>query len=259
MALEYKRRGKQGLLNYKADIEDTSPNSADYFNVIDIPSYLGEGKNSVRLVGSDSGLLAPNSKIDIEVLDSKGNPMYFEIPNYQAKDGSKLITIWVYSKRANRDENTPNGPATLVIMGLTRDNQIVRWTRKFEVRSDEASPSTLLFQSPNIPTATVSSSLRPFTTFKLDSSADDSLGQGRNKTLSLTTDQINVKYFASNFGDEVSLQRNTGDSDTFNGEMKDATIKLDLSNVRLYPEQRTVTQPTSFTSKHQLIYQWELQ
>ena len=49
MALEYKRRGKQNLDRIRPDIVDDSPNSENYFNIVEIPPYLGPGKNSIRI------------------------------------------------------------------------------------------------------------------------------------------------------------------------------------------------------------------
>ena len=76
----------------KEVIQDTEPTSR-YFNITEIPSYLGEGKNTIRLMGSVQ--LKKNSQIQIEILDAKANPIYFEIPNKKQKDGSRLISIWV--------------------------------------------------------------------------------------------------------------------------------------------------------------------
>ena len=65
MALEYKRRGKQNLEKIRAQIVDQSPDSKDYFNITEIPSYLGPGKNSIRIKVSDKEALYV-IKIDAE-------------------------------------------------------------------------------------------------------------------------------------------------------------------------------------------------
>ena len=72
MALEFKKRSKQNLLRYEADIIDNSADSPEYFRVSSIPEYLGDGKNAFRILGSESGRLATNSEIRVEVLDSRG-------------------------------------------------------------------------------------------------------------------------------------------------------------------------------------------
>ena len=424
MALEYKRRGKQNLEKIRAQIVDQSPDSKNYFNITEIPPYLGPGKNSIRIKVSDKDTLAPNSQIRIEVKDSQGNPIYHEVPNLKSTDGSVLVTIWIYTDREDETENTATGPATITIIGAARpsgdgsgigsgrgrgkgsrgkgvtNEQVVKWSKTIPVRIDSKSSSKIIFQKPNLPTGTVSSSLVPFKTFSRVVAGNDPLGLGVGTAVGtgsivteLTTllpltwsqtvtdiqpasnefksvagngastlqaqstpnfrrinfgdgdgmqglllnvsksiadsddvqyflrinhstdptdtskrfkeykiesviknaggsafwyqvnlesfhsgsispmgsfiggavspvtikkkatpglvkrkDLINVKYSAANFTNTSNVQRNTADSLSFNGEMVGGEIRLDLSNTRLYPEQRGVTQPTSHTA-----------
>ena len=166
MALEYKRRGKQNLEKIRAQIVDQSPDSKDYFNITEIPSYLGPGKNSIRIKVSDKDTLAPNSQIRIEVKDSKGNPIYHEVPNLKSTDGSVLVTIWVYTDREDDTENTATGPATITIIGAARasvgsgsgigsgrgrgkgsrgkgvtNERVIKWSTTIPVRVDSKSSS----------------------------------------------------------------------------------------------------------------------
>ena len=299
MALEYRKRFKQKLDKIKPDIIDDSAASSDFFNIVDIPPFLGYGKNSIRIAGSTTNLLQPNSQIQVEVIDSAGNPIYYEIPNKSYSDGSRVITIWVYNDRDNPKENTAPGMATITIIGTAKSTvpsnvsyggsgsgsgrgrgynespalppdvaasgrgrgkdrlrrrkneplpgKIVKWQKQIPVVIEDASPATLEFESPFIPTATVSASLRPYTNFQLET-GEDPLLLGVNSKLALRTDNITVKYNASNFGTDVSLQGST--SNTFNGEMIGGQIRLDLSSKTLYPLQDRpgVEQPTQFTS-----------
>ena len=207
MALEYRRRGRKNLGQEGQSRLDDSPRgggrprpsqgivdsnpSSTYFNITDIPSYLGTGKNTIRLLGSS--LLRRNSQIEIEVIDAIGNPIYHEIPNFLSKDGGRLISIWVYSNRTNANENTAPGEATIIIKGKTKNNVDVVWTKKIPVRVDEKTSSEIIFDEKTLPTAQVSSSLRPFASFQLDSEGDD-LGQGRKSTLTKVTASFNTKY-----------------------------------------------------------------
>jgi len=242
MALEYKKRSKQNLLRYEAGVIDTSANSPDYFRVSSIPEYFGNGKNAFRILGSDSDLLAPNSEIKIEVLDSKGNAIYHEIPNYQATDGSRLVTVWIYSGRDVSRENTPQGVGTIVIVGITRDNQLVRWTRSIPIRPTEPSIAPIIFQSPNLPTATCSASLDSYSS--IPQTADG---------ISLTTQSTKVKYIKSNYGEDISLQRSGSFGSNFTGEMVDGEIRLDLSDITLYPQSKGTSQPTDYTGSIKAI------
>ena len=95
----------------------------------------------------------------------------------------RLISIWVYSNRTNPKENTAPGNATITIVGTDSKNNVdVVWTRNVEVRVDEES-SEIIFDEKTLPSGTVSSSLRPFVNFQLDSEGDDPLGQGRKSKL----------------------------------------------------------------------------
>ena len=277
MALEYRRRGKRnksqnesradfafapGTTGGPADsgprgddspsdggrprpsqgIVDSNPSST-YFNITDIPSYLGTGKNTIRLLGSS--LLRRNSQIEIEVIDAIGNTIYHEIPDFLSKDGGRLISIWVYSNRANANENTAPGEATITIKGKTKNNVDVVWNRKIPVRVNEKTSSEIIFDEKTLPTAQVSSSLRPFTSFQLDSEGDD-LGQGRKSTLTKVTASFNTKYQKSTFGDDVVITKTSGTA--FTSEMIGGEIRFDLSSQTVFPRQTNVTQPTEFTS-----------
>ena len=202
MALEYKKRGKQNLEKIRAQIVDQSPDSKNYFNITEIPPYLGPGKNSIRIKVSDKDTLAPNSQIRIEVKDSQGNPIYHEVPNLKSTDGSVLVTIWIYTDREDETENTATGPATITVIGAARpsgdgsgigsgrgrgkgsrgkgvtNEQVVKWSKTIPVRIDSKSSSKIIFQKPNLPTGTVSSSLVPFKTFSRVVAGNDPLGLG---------------------------------------------------------------------------------
>ena len=95
MALELRRKSKIYLKSERVAIEDNSPLSEEFFGLNDFPKYFGEGKNSFR-IRPQFGSLKPNTRIDVEVIDANGNPIYWEIPSYKDDDQSRLISIWVY-------------------------------------------------------------------------------------------------------------------------------------------------------------------
>ena len=72
------------------------------------------------------------------------------------------------------------------------------------------------------------------------------MGQGRNATLTLTTDTHSVKYQRSTFGDDVILTKTAGTG--FNSMMIGGEVRLDLSSQTIFPRQKGVAQPTNFTS-----------
>ena len=267
MAIPFRRRGKKNLNKQFAPrtsaslrdarsgptprfspakppvVEDTNPTST-FFNVTEVPEFFGSGKNTIRLTGSNS--LKRNSEIQIEVLDSKGNPIYFEIMNGKERDGSKIVSIWVYTDRTDPSENTASGTAKVTIVGTARNGNAVRWNRDIPVRVNQGSSSDIIFDEKILPLASISASLQPFSTFELNQETEDELGQGRNATLTLTTDTHSVKYQRSTFGDDVILTKTTGTG--FNSMMIGGEVRLDLSSQTIFPRQKGVAQPTNFTS-----------
>ena len=61
--------------------------------------------------------------------------------------------------------------------GITNE-KVVKWTKTIPVRIDTKSSSKIVFQKPNLPTGTVSSSLVPFKTFSRVVAGNDPLGLG---------------------------------------------------------------------------------
>ena len=78
MITDVEKKGtKYNLSALNVDIEDTSYRSDNYFVVSDLDSTFTAGKNFFTINGSPN--LSPNSKILLEILDSAGNPLYYEI------------------------------------------------------------------------------------------------------------------------------------------------------------------------------------
>ena len=233
MALKFRKKSKQYLDKQPAEIRDTSPNSEEYFGVIDFPTYLGEGKNSFR-IKPRVGSLRPNSRIDVEVLDRNGNPIYHEIPKFTQSDKSRLISIYVYDG-VDEDYETPAGTARVIIKGTSVDGRSIRWSREVEVNTSVQSNSPLVFNTTNLPRGTVSASVQTF--INIDQT---------NGELTQTTQASNVTYIKSIYGEDVSFE--IEDSTFANLEMVGGTIEIDFSSVTLFPTLTGQSQPTSYTS-----------
>lgn len=191
MALELKRKSKIYLKSERVEIEDNSPLSEEFFGLNDFPKYFGEGKNSFR-IRPRVGSLKPNTRIDVEVIDANGNPIYWEIPSYKDDDQSRLISVWVYDV-ADRKYNTPDGTCEVIIVGTLPNGQLVRWTRRIDVVKNKKSVSEIVFKTP--PTIEVSSSIETFI----------NKSQSGNK-LTKVLASGSIKYIKSIYGDDVSLQ-----------------------------------------------------
>ena len=97
-------------------IRDTSESSQFYFNIKEMPNEFTMGKNLIK-IKANSGNLIDRSKIHFEIIDSSGNPIYYEPLNYIEKDGSRVIAIWIYK------DITPPGPCTVYISGRARQDE----------------------------------------------------------------------------------------------------------------------------------------
>jgi hypothetical protein len=81
MATQYQQSGtKYNLATVSVDIEDTSYRSENYFNVKNLSEIFSAGKNFFTINGT--GNLKKNTQIYLEILDSKNNPLYYEVGKF---------------------------------------------------------------------------------------------------------------------------------------------------------------------------------
>ena len=231
MALELKRKSKIYLKSERVEIEDNSPLSEEFFGLNDFPKYFGEGKNSFR-IRPRVGSLKPNTRIDVEVIDANGNPIYWEIPSYKDDDQSRLISVWVYDV-ADRKYNTPDGPCEVIIVGTLPNDRKVRWARRVDVVKNKKSVSEIVFRE--IPQGNVSASIEVFSNIPQSSGS-----------LTRTTQSGQFNYKKSIYGEDVSFEVSTP---IINGEMLSGSLELDLASTTLFPRLGGgQSQPTRVTS-----------
>ena len=83
----------KNLASYDVYTEDTTPNSV-YFQVTNLPQYFTGGRNSFFVGGSS--VLQNGSSIQIEILDSKNQPVFYNpVPKYIQGD-TILASPWMY-------------------------------------------------------------------------------------------------------------------------------------------------------------------
>lgn len=116
---------KQNLYKKHADIID-SEYSSRYFQVIDLRESYSLGLHYIGIRGSL--LLKPNSEIFGEILDQNGTaiPLYLVNQPYAQIKGVPTLGFEIKN-------TTISGDAVLVLMGITRDNKWVKWSRKISV------------------------------------------------------------------------------------------------------------------------------
>jgi hypothetical protein len=148
----------KGLSQLPVYIEDKLLNSPYYFNIVDIPTVFGPGKNSIRF-NLNNNNLDIYKNIDVEIIDSYGNTVYYEVPEYSqpGETDLKLLTVYLYG-------NISNGPITITFIGHAKvgldgrpvpdsfkDKFNVRYSTTIEFNRFQKNTSRLLFsETPSI-------------------------------------------------------------------------------------------------------------
>ena len=243
MSLVFKKAKRDNLSKLDVYIEDTSTTSPNYFRVADVPQVLQKGKNLLRISAHPTNL-EDNSQIYIDVRDSNGNAIYFEIPEYIEEDKSRVISIWIYHDKG--DDNTANGDATITLVGTTkvddsgrvvpdrfRNKPNVRWSAVVNVDRNRTNTSPVIFRSDLKPTIVVSESIESY------------VSQSQSgRSLSLTTETGNqASYIYKGSTPIVKIS----DGTEFNNEMIGYDLQLDNFTNPATP-QTSISNPTDITS-----------
>jgi hypothetical protein len=178
----------QGLADIPVLIDDTSNNSPDYFRVSKLPKEFTSGKNTFHFKGNSS-LFTEGSYVYIEVLDSNGDPIYYETSlDLESSEQTAIVTVFI-------KPTTPPGAGTIIIcataskdvngVGLSTDRINVRWTTKIYIDASKRNDSEIVFDK--LPEVTIIASTGSY----------NSLGYvGGNR---FTTEVLtNLKYYKLN-------------------------------------------------------------
>lgn len=232
MSLIYKSSTRENLNDIQTYVVDTSTTSPKYFRVSDVPSVLQKGKNLLRITAHPTNLV-PGSQIYVDVRDSNGDPIYYEIPDYLEDDKSRVISIWVYHDKG--DDNTPNGEATITLVGIAnvdlngnplperhRGKLNVKWQISVNVDRDRGNTSEIVFNSTTLPRVVVSQSVEAY----------QNQSQSDSNTLSIATQTGVGKYLFSGQTPVIQLT----DGSEFNSEMVGGVVILDNYTEPAYPQ-----------------------
>ena len=153
-------------------IVDKSSNSEGYFGITFLPRRLYGGKNVLKLQGTRN--LLKTTELQFEVLDAAGQPIFYEVLNYLASDGSRAIILYIYP-------DTAPGPATLYLasraitnvetgeeLPISNDandinfskNPNVLWKNTIVVNPNEVNTSEVIYLAP--PKVTVKEIVQTF-------------------------------------------------------------------------------------------------
>ena len=221
MSLEYKFSERENLKDIQTFVVDTTQRSTKYFRVSDVPQVLQKGKNLLRITAHPTNLV-DGTQIYVDVRDSNGEPIYFEIPDYLENDKSRVISIWVYNDKGI--DNTPNGEATITLLGIAnvdlngnplppnqRGKINVKWQTTLNVDRDRNNSSEIIFNTDNVPNVIVSQSVE---LYENQSQTDN--------TLTETIQTGKARYIFSGTSPIIQIT----DSSTLNSEMIDGDIIL---------------------------------
>ena len=148
-------KGYDTLNTYYSDSSLLSP---DIFDISFFPNKLTVGKNLIKFRGNLNSLKV-GAPIDVEILDSNGDPIYSEFIDYIDQDGSRVLSIYIY-------EDTAPGDATVIfVTEITKingqqipntfQNQLnAKWTRTIPVNPLDLNTSTVIFD--DLPKVTIS-------------------------------------------------------------------------------------------------------
>jgi hypothetical protein len=157
----------KGLDKIPVYIEDTIENSPYYFNIVDIPKVFGPGKNSIRF-SLNINNLDEYRDIEVEVIDSYGNTIYHEAPQYSQRDeyDAKVLTLYFYN-------NITNGPIIVTFVGHAklglngepipaayRNSYSVRYTTVIDFNRSQKNTSRILFSKE--PTIRISETIKAY-------------------------------------------------------------------------------------------------
>lgn len=228
----------QGLADLNVQVEDTSISSPDYFRVTKIPSEFYSGRNILKFKGNPN-LFNEGSPVYVEILDSNGDPVYYEIGlDRESESQDAVITVFI-----NQDTTPGNG--TVIICGtasrdaagnfLNTELINVRWTAPVYIDPSKGNNAEIIFES--LPTATISASTGSYT----------NLGYS-NGTRIISHSVSGLEYYYYNNTPVLTTSSLAGAG--FSGSAVAATISIPYTSISTTSPapQGTVTASLVFTS-----------
>ena len=222
MSLIFKKAAREDLSKLSVYVDDTTNTSPKYFRVSDVPQVLQKGKNLLRISAHPTNLVE-GSQILVDVRDSNGNPIYFEIPDYLEADKSRVISIWIYNDKG--EDNTANGDAVITLVGISRlgnNGEVVpnnfrgkpnvRWQTTVNVDRDRKNTSSVIFKSNTLPNVVVSESIEIY----------NNQPQSENELLLQSQEGSGVRYLYKGTTPIIQIT----DGSNFNEEMVGYPITL---------------------------------
>ena len=103
-----------GLLNMNFAYMDSTPRAEHTFHLYDFPETFYLGKNSFKIF-VDRDNLVDGSQIYIDIIDARGNSIYYKVSNQISPDRTRNIIVHIY-------DTTPIGECLVLIAGRLKQN-----------------------------------------------------------------------------------------------------------------------------------------
>ncbi len=245
---------KQGFITNSYAVRDTSLTSPTYFDITYFPEFIGGGKSLIKLKGNGINLLR-NKLSEVEILDSQGNPVYYEIPTHIDRFENYFISIHVY-------DSTAPGIGSVSIVGIaTKDLQgrslntgnvndlghNVIWTRPIKILPFERNNSEIIFDDP--PQVFVSQVIAPAkVSFQENLDTQFSAVTGSNFTIKTS----NFRGFDKKLASSLKLKANKL-KQTTKDKIVDSRIKQISTNVDSIPFTVNSVNTTTRTANKDII------
>ena len=262
MAIRKKATKINLATNYRYLINDASPFSDDLFGIVHFPTRFTAGKNLFK-IRIDSRNFVENSQIHVEILDSNGDPVYWEPLYYVEKDGTRVIAVYIYPETApglatvyvagrvlqsaqdrisyNRDFNSPQHP----------DIPNAIWSRRVPIAPFASNDSEIIYTAQPALTIkeTVQAYLQPNDVFNVFTQISSS-----NATLTITPEpgSLNTSNIITPPATEGALSKNSPNFGTqfFDVSKVQASLQTSTNTQMASPVLTTLTGFSKLTVKN---------
>ena len=145
-----RKRLKRNYIDVQTNIDDDGNLSDGILNITDLPKILSAGKNLFKF-SPNFDVVDIGYPLYIEILDSDGEPIFHEVLEFQEKDDSINVAVYVY-------ETTKPGDCTLTILStifVDRDNnplnsdeitdQNYKYTHSLKINTKKKNESQIIY------------------------------------------------------------------------------------------------------------------
>lgn len=150
----------QGLADFPVAIEDFSTNSPSYFLVTKLPTEFYAGTNILKFKGNSS-LFKEDEPVYIEILDSNGAPIYYEVGlDLESAEQTAIVSVYI-------NQDTAPGTGYIILCGVVNSdiNGIpqdtsginVRWVAPIPIDPSKRNDTDIIYDA--LPEVTITTSV----------------------------------------------------------------------------------------------------